>query len=145
MYGIISLITLLAGFNDLGMTESMNKFIPQFIKEKNYGRVKLLLATSITVQLVTSGIIFCIFFFGANYISVHFFKSEIAIEVLKIFSVFFIVWTTLILWPNPILLTKKPLTILLRLLFITLTFKMVSTSLLKRQRVMKMPFIKVFV
>jgi len=84
------LITLLAGFNDLGMTESMNKFIPQFIKEKNYGRVKLLLATSITVQLVTSGIIFCIFFFGANYISVHFFKSEIAIEVLKIFSVFFI-------------------------------------------------------
>ncbi|MDD2870842.1 MAG: oligosaccharide flippase family protein [Candidatus Gracilibacteria bacterium] len=90
LYGIISLITLVAGFNDFGMTESLNKFLPQYITEKRYDKVKALLLYALGTQMVTAIIIFFIFFFGANYIGTNYFKYNDAIEAIKIFSFYFI-------------------------------------------------------
>lgn len=92
LYWIISLITLIAWFNDFWMTESLNKFLPQYITEKRYDKVKAILIYAIGTQLITAILIFFIFFFWANYIWLHYFKSEIAIETIKIFSFFFILF-----------------------------------------------------
>ncbi|MDD3645892.1 MAG: oligosaccharide flippase family protein [Candidatus Gracilibacteria bacterium] len=90
LYGIISLITLLSGFSDFGMTESLKKFIPQYVIEKRYDKVKTILFLTIIIQLFTSFLIFLLFYFGAEFIANTYFKDSVAIEVLKIFSIFFI-------------------------------------------------------
>ena len=90
LYWIISLITLIAWFNDFWMTESLYKFLPQYITEKRYDKVKEILLYALWTQLVTAIIIFFIFYFWSNYIWINYFKSEIAIETLKIFSFFFV-------------------------------------------------------
>lgn len=94
LYGIISLITLFAWFNDFWMTESLNKFIPQYIHEKKYDKIKWLLILVIIVQLITALSIFCIFHFWSQYIALNYFNDSLATNVLKIFSIFF-VWLNL--------------------------------------------------
>jgi O-antigen/teichoic acid export membrane protein len=90
LYGIISLITLLWAFNDFWMTESLNKFIPQYIVKKDYSKIKTILTYSILTQLFTWVILAWFFFFWADYIANNFFQNELAIQTLKIFSLFFI-------------------------------------------------------
>ena len=57
LYGIISLITLLSTYHDLGLTESLNYFLPKFIVAKDWGRFKSIVFFSIIVQLVSSTLI----------------------------------------------------------------------------------------
>lgn len=90
LYWIISLITLLSSYNDLWMTESLNHFIPKFIVEKRYDKVKSILFYALFLQIITSLIIAFWFFFWADYIANNYFKSQQAVDILKVFAVFFI-------------------------------------------------------
>ena len=94
LYGIISLITLLSAFSDFWIRESLSYFIPQFTERKQEHHIKLLLVFWFVVQLVTGIIIFSLFFFGADIIAQNYFKSEVAIDILKVFSCFFL-WINL--------------------------------------------------
>ena len=90
LYGVISLITLVWAFNDFWMTESLNKFIPQYIVNTDYSKIKSILIYAILTQLFTWVILALFFFFGADYIANNFFKNELATHTLKVFSLFFI-------------------------------------------------------
>jgi len=90
LYGIISLITLLTAFNDFGMTESLKKFVPKFIIEEEYGKIKSILSYTLLIQLGTGLILTAFFYFGAPAIATHFFKTDAAIQSLQIFSLYFI-------------------------------------------------------
>lgn len=90
LYGTISLIGLLTAFNDLWMTESMKKFIPKYIIQWNYDKVKTIIMYSFLTQIITWVIIAWFFFFWAEYISNNYFKTLEAIWVLKVFSIYFI-------------------------------------------------------
>jgi len=90
LYGIISLVTLLASYNDLWVTESLKHFIPQFVTEKRYDKVKSILFYALIMQVITSLFIAGLFFFWAEYIAQNYFKSAEAKEVLKVFAFFFI-------------------------------------------------------
>ncbi len=94
LYGIISLITLLSAYNDLGMTESLKFFVPQFVTQKRYDKVKSILFYALFAQITTSLIIASFFFFWADYIANNYFKTEAATETLKVFAFFFI-WLNL--------------------------------------------------
>jgi len=50
----------------------------------------MMILLAIVTQLITSGIIWAIFFFWSTYISLNYFNSNNAIEIIKIFSFFFI-------------------------------------------------------
>lgn len=91
LYGIISLITLLSAYNDLWMTESLKHFIPQFVTEKRYDKVKSILFYALISQIFTSLIIASLFYFWADYISINYFKNIDAVNTLKVFA-FFFVW-----------------------------------------------------
>ncbi len=94
LYGIISLITMISAYNDLGMTESLKFFVPQFVTEKRYDKVKSILFYALFAQITTSLIIASFFFFWADYIANNYFKTETSTEILKIFAFFFI-WLNL--------------------------------------------------
>jgi len=90
LYGVISLIVLLSSFNDLWMTESLKHFIPQFVTEKRYDKVKSILCYSLIAQVVSSTIITFFFFFWADIIANSYFKTPEAVNIIKIFSLYFI-------------------------------------------------------
>ena len=90
LYGIISLVALLSTYNDLWMTESLNHFIPQYVTKWRYDKVKSILFYALFTQIITSLFIASFFYFWSEYIATHYFKSEAASEVLKVFSLFFI-------------------------------------------------------
>lgn len=90
LYGIISLITLISAYNDLWMSESLKHFIPQFVTEKRYDKVKSILFYALFTQISTSLLIAWFFYFWANYIAINYFKTDLAIETLKVFAFFFI-------------------------------------------------------
>lgn len=94
IYWVMSLMVLLSSFNDFWMTESMNKFIPQFITQKRYDKVKTILFYSFIIQIFTWIIIFFIFIFWANYLWYNYFKDPKSIEIIQIFAFFFL-WTNI--------------------------------------------------
>jgi O-antigen/teichoic acid export membrane protein len=90
IYWIISLLTLLSSLNDFWFTESFKYFIPKYLEEKRLDKAKTVLFLWASAQIITSIIIFLIIFFSSNFIWLNYFSSPIAWEVLKIFSLFFI-------------------------------------------------------
>jgi len=90
LYWVISLMTILSAFNDFGMTESMNKFIPKYVTEKRYDKVKSILIYAFLMQFITWLIIASFFYFWADFIWENYFKSTIASWILKIFAFFFL-------------------------------------------------------
>jgi len=90
LYGIISLITMLSSYNDLGMTESLKHFVPEFVNKKEYNKVKSTLFYALFLQIITSLLIAWFFFWGADFIATHYFKTMEAKTTLKTFAFFFI-------------------------------------------------------
>lgn len=90
LYWIISLVTLISTYNDLWMTESLKYFIPKYIEEKKYSKVKSIIFYALFIQIITSLFIACMFWFWADYLASNYFKSEEASNILKVFALFFI-------------------------------------------------------
>ena len=90
LYWIMWLINLVSAYNDLWLTDSLNYFVPKFITEKRYDKVKSILFYSFGVQMITwIGIAF-FFFFWADYIAESYFKASQAWNIMKIFAFFFL-------------------------------------------------------
>lgn len=90
IYWVLSFVTLLSSLNDFGLTESLNYFLPKFITEKRYDKVKWMLLYTIWIQFLTWLIIAGILFFGSNLISQIVFKDPSTKNILEIFSIYFI-------------------------------------------------------
>ncbi|MDD2907185.1 MAG: oligosaccharide flippase family protein [Candidatus Gracilibacteria bacterium] len=90
LYGVISLITLVSAYNDIGLTDSLNFFVPKFITEKRYDKVKSILTYALIAQMTTGISIALFFFFGSDFLANNYFDSQKADEVLKIFAFFFL-------------------------------------------------------
>lgn len=100
LYGIISLIILVSSYNDFGMSESLKYFIPKYFVKNEYGKIKTILGLALFIQILTGLLISWIFYFGSEYLAIHYFKSEAAIEALKIFAFFFLGFNILKLLTN---------------------------------------------
>lgn len=77
-YGIISLITLLSAFNDLGATEALNYFLPKHIIAREYGKVKYLLRLVFKLQMISSLLIIAVLLFFKEVLAISHFKNPIA-------------------------------------------------------------------
>ena len=89
MYSIISLVTFLSTYNDLGLTESLRFFLPRFYLKKEYNNIKTTIRLSLWIQLFTSLIIASALWFWNEWLSIHYFKNEHAGIILKYFCVYF--------------------------------------------------------
>lgn len=90
IYGVISLVTLIGVYNDLGFTESLNFFLPKYIINKEFSKAKYLLKLSLFTQLLSSIIIALILFVFAPGISEHYFHNPNVTEILQIAGLYFI-------------------------------------------------------
>lgn len=90
LYWVISLITLVSAYNDLWLTDSLNFFVPKFITENRYDKVKSILTYALIAQMTTGISIALFFFFGSDFLANNYFDSPKADGVLKIFAFFFL-------------------------------------------------------
>jgi len=90
LYWVISFITLIWAFNDFWITESLKYFIPRFLNEKNYQKIKNILTYSISIQLTSSIIIASLLYIFSKDLSIYYFHNEEVTHTLKIFCLFFI-------------------------------------------------------
>lgn len=86
LYVIISFVTILSAYNDLGMTESVNYFFP---KSKHPVHKSQILVNALGMQMFTSLILGVMLWFVSDWLAVHYFSSEAATDVLRIFIAFF--------------------------------------------------------
>lgn len=63
LYSIISLVNFLNVYNDLGLTESLQYFLPKFWIKKQYNQIKTTIFLSLGVQLVSSLFIISLLWF----------------------------------------------------------------------------------
>ena len=89
LYGVISFVTFLSIYNDLGCTESLGYFLPKTIVNKEYGKAKYLILIVLWTQIVTSFAIFSILFFTAPWLSDNYFKNDVT-YILRVAWLFFI-------------------------------------------------------
>ena len=94
-YWVLSLIWILYTYNDLGLTESMQYFLPKYRLEGKKWQIKNTIWLSFFMQMITWIIIFCLLFFNAEWLAIHHFHSIEAVNVIKIMSFYFL-WTNLI-------------------------------------------------
>lgn len=94
LYSILSLIWILNTYNDLGLTESLQYFLPRFLIKKQYNYAKTSIYLSLAVQIFTAIIIACVLWFAAPWLATHYFHSESAIIALKYFCFYFL-WINL--------------------------------------------------
>lgn len=95
VYWVISLLWLLSSYNDLGLTESMQYFLPKYRLEGKKWQIKNTISLSFLMQMITWILIFCLLFFNAEWLAIHHFHAIEAINVIKIMSFYFL-WTNLI-------------------------------------------------
>ena len=94
-YWVLSLITLLYSYNDLGLTESMQYFLPKFWLENKKWQIKNTIWISFFMQSITWILIFCLLFFNAERLAIHHFHLIEATNVIKTMSFYFL-WYNLI-------------------------------------------------
>lgn len=125
LYGILSLVTILSVYNDMWMTESLKHFIPKYVTQNRYDRVKFITFFAFFIQIITSIFIAWIFFIWADYLAVNYFQDTRSAWVLKVFS-FFFVWICIFQTLNNFFLAVQntflhKITEFLRMLFVMLS------------------------
>lgn len=89
-YSIISLISFLNAYNDLGLTESLQYFLPRFWVKKQYNHIKTVVRLSLWAQMITALIMIAVLFFGADRLAANYFHSENAASILQYFCLYFL-------------------------------------------------------
>ena len=100
-YWALSLMGLLYSYNDLGLTESMQYFLPKYRLEGKKWQIKNTIWLSFFMQLITWIIIFCLLFFNAEWLAIHHFHEIAATNVIKVMSFYFL-WYNLLQVSNSI-------------------------------------------
>ena len=83
LYSIISLISFLNVYNDLGLTESLQYFLPKFWIKKEYNHIKTTIYLSFLVQFGTAILIALGLRFGSDWLAINYFHNPISADILK--------------------------------------------------------------
>lgn len=94
LYSIISLISFLNVYNDLGLTESLQYFLPKFWIKKEYNNIKTTIYLSFLVQFWTAILIALGLWFGSDWLAVNYFHNPVSADILKYFCLYFL-WINL--------------------------------------------------
>ena len=90
LYSIISLVTFLNVYNDLGLTESLQYFLPKFWIRKEYNHIKTSIWLSLGTQILTSLFIVWGLLLGNERLANNYFHSEQAETILQYFCIYFL-------------------------------------------------------
>ncbi|MBI1971122.1 flippase [Candidatus Woesearchaeota archaeon] len=88
-YAIFSLFTFFTIFGHLGMTEAVQKLIPEYIVHKEFGKIKGLITITIALQLAIFGIVSIVAIVFAKQLAVSYFHSVSAVTPIILLAVMF--------------------------------------------------------
>lgn len=90
LYSVVGLIWLLSVYNDLGLTESLQYFLPRYWIKKQYNYIKTSLYLSLFAQFSTGLLIVLLLWFGAPWLAQNYFHSPSAEVILRYFCFYFL-------------------------------------------------------
>ena len=90
LYSIISLVSFLNVYNDLGLTESLQYFLPKFWIRKEYNHIKTTIWLSLGAQMLTSLLIVWGLLVGNQWLANNYFHSQQAETILQYFCIYFL-------------------------------------------------------
>lgn len=77
-------MTILGSYNDVGMTESLNYFLPKHIHDRDSKKITNTFSIALFTQMTTSIILAILLYFFAGFLSEHYFESPQAKIILHI-------------------------------------------------------------
>ena len=89
-YSILWLVSILAAYNDLWLTESLQYYLPHYLIDKKYNESKSIFIYTLLLQLISGIVIWGGLYFGAERFAIRYFKNTAAIPLLQYFSLYFI-------------------------------------------------------
>jgi O-antigen/teichoic acid export membrane protein len=89
-YSVLGLIGLLSTYNDLGLTEALQYFIPKHWIAGEKAKVRLTILASLIMQMFTGILIFGLLYFGAERLAAVHFHEPLAAQILKILAFVFL-------------------------------------------------------
>lgn len=90
LYSVYGFFAFISIYNDLGLTESLQYFLPKYRVEKKKDAIKTSILISLAVQFCTAIILIWMIWWLAPWLAVHYFKHPESIIVLKIFCFYFL-------------------------------------------------------
>lgn len=90
-YSIIGLIGILAAYNDLGLTEALQYFLPKYWIEKKYDNYKTIRILTFIMQLISGILIGSLLWLWSDRLAQNYFHATYATHILKLFSIYFVV------------------------------------------------------
>ncbi len=84
-FAMISVIIVLSPISNLGFSESLNYFIPKYKEKKE--KIKKIINTSITIQILGSLFFFTLFFIFSKQIAIYYLKKESYTIIIKYLSI----------------------------------------------------------
>ncbi len=94
-YMVLGFYILISIFNDLGFSETLNYYGVRFYEKKDYRSLKLSYYYALIMQFTTTVIISLIMIIFSELISVWWFNSEQASNIIKILTIYYICMNTL--------------------------------------------------
>ena len=89
-YSILWLITILSAYNDLGLTEALQYFLPKYWLEKKYDYYKTIWIVTFVIQLLSWVLIGWWLWLWADRLSNNYFHTPETWSIIKLFSIYFV-------------------------------------------------------
>lgn len=89
-YSIIGFIGIISAYNDLGLTEALQYYLPHYFIDKEFGKAKTIIVFTWVVQFLSIIVVCGVLRFWADWLTLHYFKSDIAPLLLRYFCLYFL-------------------------------------------------------
>lgn len=90
-YSVLWLVTIISAYNDLGLTDAIQYFIPKYIIQHRYAKAVTLVWITCWMQLITAAFFWGMLYFFSGRLAEHYFHSSLAAPVLQVFSLYFLI------------------------------------------------------
>ena len=89
LYGVMSLFFIVWSYNDFGMTESLNYFLPGYLHKKDTKKITNTFSVALVTQLISSTLLAALMYFSASFLAEHYFHEPIAATIIHILIIQF--------------------------------------------------------
>ena len=88
-YSILSFLFIISLYNDLGLTEALQYFLPKYRLNKEYNKYKTITILTRAAQFISGIFIVCTLYFWAPRLAEHYFKNSNATVILQTMSLMY--------------------------------------------------------
>ncbi len=90
MYSILGFVWILSVYNDLGLTDALQYYVPKYIIQEKFEKLRGILFTVIGLQLGSWLLLGGWMFLGADRLATHYFSSPEVATILQYFGIYFL-------------------------------------------------------